>query len=404
MKSISYFFVLFTTVSEAQFRDILDRARRAAEREVSQSIERNVGDVVGCAVGNDDCSDSTSEDSESNVSNTTSGNADNANHPATCEAPGQGVWRNYDFTPGKRVIFASDWERERVGRIPRDIRFVSGNMQLVELDGRKVLEFTNRSVFQVVLNEPLPKSYSLEYDGKAALPNVAITTYFEAFTEPSTRYQNYEYNFLQVRGETGISSRNGFVSSNGGTRVASTEITPVKFQYDNGYAVMYLGIDRVAQMPNANLPKSNVVKFVIGANTSHPAYIIDIVVAYDVDDPYGALMDQGEFTTRGIYFDFNDARLRPESAPVLTQLVYMLNDHEDLINVIIEGHTDNLGDDNYNMNLSGQRTQAVKDYLVKNGIAANRIEAVGRGESKPVADNASEAGRQENRRVAVRLP
>jgi outer membrane protein OmpA-like peptidoglycan-associated protein len=388
--------------AHAQFGDrLLDRARRAAEREVGQSVERGVGDVVGCVVGNDDCDDDSAAATPAPGVGAAAVNVDGVG--AVGEAPGEGIWRNYDFTPGKRVKYASDWERARVGRIPQDIRFISGNMQLVELDGERVLEISNNAVFQVLLDETLPESFSVEYEAKASRPNVPISTYFESFTEPGTAYQTYPYNYLMLRGVSGIQSNRGFVSSLN-TNEASREIVPVKFQYDFGYAVMYVGSDRVAQSPNVNFPQGSVIEFVVGANASYPAYIKNIVVAYDVDDPYGALMDQGQFTTRGILFDVDQARLRPESTPVLLQLIEMLEDHEDLARVIIEGHTDSSGDDAYNVTLSQQRAEAVRSYFVANGIAADRIEANGLGESQPVADNASEAGRQENRRVVVRLP
>ena len=389
--------ILFSLASEAQFGGLLDRARRAAERELGESVERNVEDVVGCAVGNANC-----EGDASQGANTAAQTASDAG--SSTEQPGEGIWRNYDFTPGKRVIHASDWERARIGRIPQDIRFISGNVQVVELNGEKVLEFSNNSVFQVVLDEPLPESFSLEFEGKSARANVGINTYFESYTEPGTAYQTYPHHYLVLRGESGIAHRGGFASSTGGMRNTSEDLVPVKFQYDHGYAVMYVGTDRVAQTPNASIPKSSVIEFVVNANSSYPAYIKNIVVAYEVDDPYGALMDHGAFTTRGIHFDFDQARLRPESTPVLMQLVDLLQDHADLERVVIEGHTDDVGDDAYNLELSGRRAEAVKAYLVSNGVAANRIDALGQGETEPVADNGSEAGRQENRRVVVRLP
>jgi hypothetical protein len=85
------------------------------------------------------------------------GDADEAQ--TRSEGVGQGVWRNYDFTPGRRVVYASDWESGRVGRIPQDIVFVSGNMELVELNGENVLEIKARSVFQVQLGEATPETF-----------------------------------------------------------------------------------------------------------------------------------------------------------------------------------------------------------------------------------------------------
>ena len=67
--------------------------------------------------------------------------------------------------------------------------------------------------------------------------------------------------------------------------------------------------------------------------------------------------------------------------------------------VAIEGHTDDRGDEAFNKQLSQERAQAVADYIVKRGVNAKRIKAIGYGEEKPVADNESSAGRAKNRRV-----
>jgi OOP family OmpA-OmpF porin len=67
--------------------------------------------------------------------------------------------------------------------------------------------------------------------------------------------------------------------------------------------------------------------------------------------------------------------------------------------VEVAGHTDSVGPDAYNQKLSQRRADAVKQVLVKDGVAANRVTSVGYGESRPVADNATEAGRAVNRRV-----
>jgi outer membrane protein OmpA-like peptidoglycan-associated protein len=70
-------------------------------------------------------------------------------------------------------------------------------------------------------------------------------------------------------------------------------------------------------------------------------------------------------------------------------------------NVVIEGHSDNIGNDDFNVKLSQQRADAVRDLLVARGVAAQRIQTKGYGPKFPVVDNDSAAGRQQNRRVEV---
>jgi outer membrane protein OmpA-like peptidoglycan-associated protein len=104
-------------------------------------------------------------------------------------------------------------------------------------------------------------------------------------------------------------------------------------------------------------------------------------------------------TLKGIYFDFNQATIKPESRPALDDAAKILNDNP-TIKVEIQGHTDSVGSADYNLRLSNSRAQAVVNYLVQNyGIAVNRLTARGYGKTIPIADNSTEEGRALNRRV-----
>ena len=105
---------------------------------------------------------------------------------------------------------------------------------------------------------------------------------------------------------------------------------------------------------------------------------------------------------KNIFFDFNKATIRPESNSELERLVKLLTDIP-TIKIEISGHTDNKGDDAYNMKLSDARAKAVVAYLTSKGIAANRLTAKGYGESKPIAKNNTKEGRQENRRTEFKI-
>jgi OOP family OmpA-OmpF porin len=102
--------------------------------------------------------------------------------------------------------------------------------------------------------------------------------------------------------------------------------------------------------------------------------------------------------TKYINFDFNKATLKASSYPRLQQMVQILNDYPDY-SLSIAGHTDSKGDDNYNTRLSYQRAAAARTYMLSKGIPAERIEARGYGETKPIADNKTAAGQALNRRV-----
>ncbi|MCI5056255.1 MAG: OmpA family protein [Flavobacteriales bacterium] len=103
-----------------------------------------------------------------------------------------------------------------------------------------------------------------------------------------------------------------------------------------------------------------------------------------------------------IYFESNKEIILEESHIILDKLAEQLRKKSDL-SVEIVGHTDNTGSAEFNLQLSKKRANTVKDYLIKKGIAASRLKTDGKGESVPVADNTTEKGKKENRRVELKF-
>jgi outer membrane protein OmpA-like peptidoglycan-associated protein len=149
------------------------------------------------------------------------------------------------------------------------------------------------------------------------------------------------------------------------------------------------------------------IKFVITGNWGHPTWTeLNATAAYDDGsrpaDLAAALEAQGKVDLYGIYFDFNSAELRPESGPVLEEiLAYHRANPQRML--VIEGHTDNRGGSDYNLGLSRRRAAAVVEALSRMGGQTARFDALGLGESQPVANNQSAQGRARNRRVTLRL-
>lgn len=107
------------------------------------------------------------------------------------------------------------------------------------------------------------------------------------------------------------------------------------------------------------------------------------------------------YSLKGVQFEYDSARLTADSVAALNDGLEILKRHADL-QVEVAGHTDSRGTDEYNLGLSQRRANAVRDYLVNHGVAASRLVTKGYGESQPVADNATDAGRALNRRVELR--
>lgn len=147
------------------------------------------------------------------------------------------------------------------------------------------------------------------------------------------------------------------------------------------------------------------LKLVITANWGHPVWTeMNATAAFDDGSRPASLADaldaQGRVDVYGLYFDFGRATLRPESAPVLEQIVAWHRAHAQE-RLRIEGHTDAVGNDAANAALSLARARAVVDALVSRGVPRPRLEPVGHGARQPVADNRSDVGRARNRRVTV---
>lgn len=118
------------------------------------------------------------------------------------------------------------------------------------------------------------------------------------------------------------------------------------------------------------------------------------------DQMAGEIKRSGRVAVYGINFDTGKAALRPDSEGVLSEILKLVKANP-VWKMRVEGHTDNVGRGAANQALSQQRAEAVVAWLVARGVDAARLSAVGLGDGKPLADNASEEGRAKNRRVEL---
>ena len=118
--------------------------------------------------------------------------------------------------------------------------------------------------------------------------------------------------------------------------------------------------------------------------------------------PKHAPVVQKSIVLPGVTFAFNSAELLPGATAILDREVIPELKADPDLQVLVEGHTDAVGNDTYNEKLSGQRAGSVWKYLVSKGISSSRIQAKGLGESDPVASNDSAEGRAKNRRVEIK--
>jgi len=210
---------------------------------------------------------------------------------------------------------------------------------------------------------------------------------------------NYELMSLQQRGSRVV----GCYDFSGGTLMGSTDGRVVQFEWredqgtDIGTAIMVLS--SAGDYLNGLWYRAGIRQGVWKGPRAAPGSKPHCTVR-DAGGIGTALAESGRAIIYGIYFDSDSARLRPESEGALGEILALLKIQPGL-RLLVEGHTDSTNSEAYNLKLSAERAQAVREWLVAREIAAVRLEPKGLGESRPVADNTTPQGRALNRRVEI---
>ncbi|MBN2893711.1 MAG: OmpA family protein, partial [Bacteroidales bacterium] len=129
---------------------------------------------------------------------------------------------------------------------------------------------------------------------------------------------------------------------------------------------------------------------------------ITVVKNFQLIDEQQIIQGQAAIQLHNVFFDFDKYDLKSTSYPELNRLAEFIKLHPDL-KIEISGHTDNRGYDYYNNNLSQDRATAVKDYLISQGCNQAQLISKGYGSTKPIANNTTDYGRQQNRRVEFKV-
>lgn len=423
--------LLFPAPASAQFGKMMQKAKERANAAVDKATDKALDKAeqkVKCAVGDDECvAKAKAEGKEVEVT----GSAEQAGAPAARasagaataaaakpapKTPGMGAWANYDFVPGERVLFAEDFTRDRVGNFPKRVELEEGNMEVVEWDGRRWLRNTTDAEFTLVLPEALPTRWTMEFevavpwnglwvnpgDAGGTCGSCEQTVYFDGTAVRATSAQR-KTSVIDPRTLFGGDAMQPEVD--GKTTYISRPFK-VRFQADGGYLKVYMDEQRVVNMPNMGAWTGNKIHFHFNDNTvsgtQYTPMFTNLTVNAGGRELYDALMADGRVTTQGIYFDTGSDRIRPESSGTLREIADMLSEHGEL-KLMIEGHTDNVGDAAANQSLSEKRAAAVKAALsaAPYGVDASRLATKGLGAAKPKSPNTTPEGRQNNRRVEL---
>ena len=332
------------------------------------------------------------------------------------DSPGEGVWSNYDFVAGHRVLFAHDFEGSRAGDFPSRLEFIAGNMDVVRLGDNQVLrigEGTSEGgpgglgCFTINLPETLPEQATIEFRVRTSDPlrRARIQIFSDGSDDsPDTRctYPPNPHIFVNKDGR-GLQLPGGYgaPTSSANRGFPANEWVDVRISADGDTWKMYVNEERVSNTPAFAFPRARKLHVFMGVDR-YSMFRDDIRIAEggpnNVPDSFGP---SGLIETTAIRFDTASDRLRPESTGILNEMVALLQ-RESSTRVRIEGHTDSDGTDATNQGLSERRAASVKRYLVSKGIASSRLDTQGFGESQPVASNDTAEGKAQNRRVGFR--
>ncbi|MEM8599962.1 MAG: OmpA family protein [Bacteroidota bacterium] len=417
-------------------QSIFERARRAAERGAERAVEREaerradraVTGAIACAMGDRQCAREAEAEGKEVVYVDANGDpiedqdaaAQATRGAASGDPPGTGIWANYDFVPGDRVLYYHDFEGTRTGNFPSRLDYIAGTLDVVEMtEGgveNKVLrvgEGTSEGgpggngCFTVPLPEALPERYTMQFRVRTSDPQrrARVRLFSDGSDDtPDTRC-TYPPNphVVVSNAEQGLQLPGGYgaAKATGNVGFETDRWYDVAIAVDGPYWKMYVNGERVANVPQYDFPRANKLHVFMNVYR-YGVFLDDLRIAEGGPRSlYDDLEADGFVSTTGILFDTASARIKPESTPTLNEVLDMLEDHDDLA-LLIEGHTDSDGPDAANQTLSEDRAAAVKAYLVDNGIDAGRIDTAGRGESEPVADNGTPEGKAQNRRVVFR--
>ncbi len=318
------------------------------------------------------------------------------------------VWENYDFVPGNKVLFFTEFEDDRVGNFARGLKYVSGPAEVVERNGIKVLRATGPAVFLVPLGRILPQRFTLEIDVISPMSGALHrAVMFEGGPKWLANDQSTAVTW-NVRGAWYEGSGRNMTS---GVKVPDAmrdqmvgNVVHLRVLMDSGYFKMYANERRLYNIPEFAFKRDSVIRIALEGSEEEgmAVYITSIRVAEsETDVLYDALAEKGRWVTQGILFETGKAELRPESQPVLKEIASTMKKYSDL-KILIEGHTDNVGSPASNLALSDQRAAAVKAALVADfALDAGRITTKGLGDTKPSVPNTTAAGRAQNRRVEI---
>jgi outer membrane protein OmpA-like peptidoglycan-associated protein len=334
-----------------------------------------------------------------------------------------------DFVPGDEIIFDDNFEMEKLGEFPLRWDLLDGYAEVAQQKGRNVLAFTDNGIGQVIPLmkkkwDWLPEVFTVEFDLYVAPMNTSDEeetslemsicfgergdeSYYNASSYVRFWYRedgscDLTWNLLKPDGSD-LAGGEKMLGLNSGTSDYQEKDNPVvagewnhfAFSFNKRAFKGYVNGVRLINVPAMKAPG-----YLYFASGSYYRYtgLSNVRIAQGAVPLYDRLTTDGKITTYAITFETGKADLKPESVIEINRVAKLMQEHPEL-SLEVQGHCDNTGSDSVNDPLSQERAEVIVAALVKQGIASDRLTAVGKGSHSPIADNSTAEGRAKNRRV-----
>ena len=345
--------------------------------------------------------------------------AQQAAKPAAAPQPekkaAESAYAKSDFVRGDEVFFDDDFANEQMGEFPSKWDLNEGSVEVASLNGQQYMLGTEWSynVEPLMKNQKnwLPDQFTLELDLYISNEEEVGSAIWHLYLVSNKSNWNAlvgDIDFWWRPEDEGVILRYGSMRKPDNENTVDGEEEALvrksmKINDWNHFALsfnkralkFYLNGTRIFQVPNMMAPEK--IQFYCEGDYKYRGYA-NVVLAKGAVPLYNRLATDGKIITYGITFDIGKATIKPESMTEINRIYDLMNQNADL-KFEVQGHTDNTGNAALNQKLSEQRAQAIVAKLVEMGISADRLTAVGKGQSSPIADNGTDEGRAKNRRV-----
>ena len=326
-----------------------------------------------------------------------------------------------DFVPGDEIFFDDPVENEKVGEFPSHWDFLGGEgCEIITLDGEQVIKLSGwyTEIAPLMKNaDYLPDQFTIEFDvwsnanyGSSNNDWIRLTLYTEddydgvvkvdlnpAFNEAPEEgdHAALNYEFLSNSDNYGQGTAPG---GDVDKLIKADSWLKVQASFNKRAFKYYVNGVRMVNLPNVKQPARMRLVSISNCDEQDRFYIKNVRIAKGAVPLYDRLTTDGKITTYAITFETGKADLKPESVIEINRVAKLMQEHPEL-SFEVQGHCDNTGSDNVNDPLSQERAEVIVATLVKQGIANDRLTAVGKGSHSPIADNSTAEGRARNRRV-----